>query len=423
MKILEIAFKDLKHIFKSVFSLVMMFAAPLLIAGLIYFAFSGLASGSGNASIPVIKVQVANLDQPGASAELAAGKMLVNFLQDESLASVISISLAESEAAARAAVDTQKAGVAIIIPPDFSAAVTQPERSAAVTLYHDPTLTFAPGLVKDLVAHFMDSFSGAKITSQVTMAQLASTGSQPDPSAGAQAVQKYTAWLQANGHESENSANTELAITSPSKQEQPKSVGAALIGPIMAGMMIFFVFFMGANGAESIIREDEQGTLARLFTTPTKLAAILGGKFLGVVVSLCIQVALLMLASSLLFGISWGKAGSVLLVSAGLIVASAGFGIMLMSFIKNSRQTGPVLGGVMTLTGMLGGLMTTAIPNLPAGFETVTLFTPQGWAMQGWKLALSGMGPGGVLLPVLVMLASGLAFLAIGVVLFRKRFA
>jgi ABC-2 type transport system permease protein len=112
-----------------------------------------------------------------------------------------------------------------------------------------------------------------------------------------------------------------------------------------------------------------------------------------------------------------------ILVALGLIVVAAGFGVMLMSFIKNSRQTGPVLGGVMTLTGMLGGLMTTAIPNISAGFDKVSLVTPQGWAMQGWKLALSGAGPGQVLIPVLVMLGLGLAFLAVGVVLFRKRFA
>ncbi len=77
----------------------------------------------------------------------------------------------------------------------------------------------------------------------------------------------------------------------------------------------------------------------------------------------------------------------------------------------------------MTLTGMLGGLMTTGLPNLPAGFQKVTLLTPQGWALQGWKLALSGVGPGQVIVPVLITLGSGLVFLAVGIVLFRKRFA
>jgi ABC-2 type transport system permease protein len=191
----------------------------------------------------------------------------------------------------------------------------------------------------------------------------------------------------------------------------------------MAGMLVFFVFFMGGNGAESIIREAEQGTLARLSSTPTALAAILGGKFIGVMVSLCIQVAVLVLASLLLFGIQWGQAATVMLVSLGLIVASAGFGVMLMSLITSSRQTGPVLGGVMTLTGMLGGLFTTAIPNIPASFDRVALVTPQGWALQGWKLALSGAGVGQTLVPVVVMLVMGSAFLAVGVVLLRRRFA
>ena len=423
MKILDISIKDLKHIFKSVFSLVMMFGAPLLITGLLYFAFGGIASGDGGFNMPVTKVQIVNLDQPGAQASgFQAGQMLVNFLQDESLSDVIEVSLAPDEPSARNAVDEQRAGVAVIIPPGFTAAAISSEQMAAVTIYHDPTLTIGPGIVKDLVSHFMDGFSGAKIAGQLTVAGLNASGAQPDSALRYQAIQQYTAWLQTNGH-TEGEANTQLSIRSPVGESQTREQGAALIGPIMAGMLIFFVFFMGANGAESIIREDEQGTLARIFSTPTTLSAILGGKFLGVLVTLCIQIVLLLFASNLLFGIRWGQLATVTLVSIGLMVASAGFGVLLMSFIKTSRQTGPVLGGVMTLTGMLGGLFTTGIPNLPSGFNQAALITPQGWALQAWKQALSGAGAGQVLFPVLVMVGMGLAFLSAGVLLFRRRFA
>jgi ABC-2 type transport system permease protein len=160
-----------------------------------------------------------------------------------------------------------------------------------------------------------------------------------------------------------------------------------------------------------------------LFHTPTSLASILGGKFLAVVACLSIQVAVLLAASSLLFGIHWGRPLTVLLVAAGLVVAAAGFGVMLMSFIKNSRQTGPIMAGVIVITGMLGGLLTTAIPNLPAGFDAVTRITPQGWALGGLKLALAGAGAGPAALPALVLLALGAAFLAIGVIRFQRRFA
>jgi hypothetical protein len=65
----------------------------------------------------------------------------------------------------------------------------------------------------------------------------------------------------------------------------------------------------------------------------------------------------------------------------GLIVAATGFGVMLMSFIKNTRQTGPVLGGVLTITGMIGGLFSNGMPNIPAAMDKVALSMPQGWAM------------------------------------------
>jgi ABC-2 type transport system permease protein len=419
MKTLDIAFKDLKHIFLSVFSLIMMFGAPLLITGLLYFAFGGMSSGKSSFNLPVTRVVVANLDRPVAqSGGTSGGAMLVDFLRDESLAELLQVSLAAGEAEARRAVDEQQAGVAVIIPPDFSAAAFTPDQITHVTVYQDPTLTIGPSIVRDLVNHYMDAFSGAKIASQVA------AGPQANPQVQAQVIQSYTAWIKANGHD-ESAAVPRLSIVSPSGAAQAKATnqGAALIGPIMAGMLVFFVFFMGANGAESIIREDEQGTLARLFTTPTAIATLLGGKFLGIVISLCIQVAVLLLASTFLFQIQWGQPATVLLVSAALILVSAGFGILLMSFVKNSRQTGPVLGGVMTLTAMLGGVFTTAIPNAPAALESVTLSMPQGWALQSWKIALAGAGPTQVVVPVLVLLALAGFFFAAGAARFQRRYA
>jgi ABC-type multidrug transport system permease subunit len=106
-----------------------------------------------------------------------------------------------------------------------------------------------------------------------------------------------------------------------------------------------------------------------------------------------------------------------------LIVAATGFGVMLMSFIRNTRQTGPMMGGVLTLTGMMGGLFTNGIPNLPPAFDTATLAMPQGWAMRGWRLALAGAGINEILLPVIVMFLMGAACFAIGMLFFRKRFA
>ncbi len=423
MKIYDIAYKDLKRTFKNIFSLVMMFAAPLLIAGLLYFAFGGLNKAGSGYNMPVTTVVVVNLDQPGSqTSEFAAGKMLVKFLQDPSLKDILAVSLSSDKAQAQAAVDGEKAGVAIIIPADFTEAAITPNQSAEVSLYQDPTLTIGPSIVKDLISHFMDAFSGSKIAAQTAASSLGSHGVQAGENLPAQAAQAYATWQQSSGHD-ENSAVPHLAVVSPSGESQASAQKAVPIELIMAGMIIFFVFFVGANGAESIIREDEEGTLARMFTTPTSQVTILAGKLLGILISLGIQTALLLAVSSLLFGIHWGRPATVILLSFSLIVAAAGFGIMLMSFIKNSRQTGPVMGGVLTLMGMLGGMFTVAIPNLPSSVDKVTLVTPHGWAMQGWKLAIAGSNPIQAIVPVIVLLVMGTAFFAMGVALFRRRFA
>ena len=414
MNILDVARKDLKRVFRSPFALVMMFGAPLLIAGLLYFAFGGLASGNGSFTLARVRLVIVNLDQASSpGSPFQAGEKLVSFLQNEDLADLLETSIAPDEATARSAVDRQEADVALIIPATFTQAALTPGQSAAVVLYQDPTLTIGPGIVKDLVNHFMDGFSGAKIAAKVASD---ASGSQPDPKLSEWAAQQYASYLESSDHDAA------LHITSPAGQSEQGASQLAMIGPIMAAMMIFFVFFMGANGAESIIREHEEGTLARLFVTPASALSILAGKFIGVFVTLILQTAVLLVASAAIFHISWGQPLSVMLATLGLIVAATGFGIMLMSFIRSTRQAGPILGGVLTITGMVGGLVTNGIPNVPRIMDTVALSMPQGWAMHAWKLSLTGSDPAALVLPTLVLIVLGSIFFTLGLTLFRRRF-
>ncbi len=422
MKVLDIALKDMLRSFRSGFALVMMFVAPLLVTGIMQFAFGGLG-GDGGFDLPVTRVQVVNLDQPGPQFSFSFGQMLVGFLQDERLANLLQVTEAADEADARAAVDSQDAGVAVIIPPNFTTAALAPEGSAEVTLYQDPTLTLGPSIVKGMVSQFVDGFAGSKIAASVVADQLGQRGAAIDASLMQEVAMRYAAWAEALGQSRGEGAHPALDIQPPPSEAEPASQGAGMMGPIMAGMVIMFVFFTGASTAETIISEDEEGTLARLFTTPTSRAVILGGKFAAGFITLVVQVIVLMLVSAVIFRIRWGEPLVVALVALGLVVAAAGFGLFIMSFLKSTRQAGPVMGMVLTLTSMLGGLFTTGIPNLPAAYETINLLTPHGWALRGWKLALAGGGVSDVLLPVFVTLGMGIVFFVVGALVFRRRFA
>ena len=422
MKVLDIALKSLLCSFRSRFAVVMMFVAPLLVAAIMYFAFGGFG-GDGGFELPQTRVQVVNLDEPGPQFSFSFGQTLAEFLQREELADVLEVTVVATEAEARAAVENQEAGVAVIIPSDFTIAALAPEGTATVTLYQDPTLTLGPSIVKDIVSQFVDGFAGTRIATSVIAAQLEQRGVPVDDELLQDVATRYAAWAQALGSSWGEGAQPVLDIQLPPGKGEQASQKAVIFGAIIAGQVIFFTFFTGAYTAETIIREHEEGTLARLFTTPTPRTAILGGKFVAVFLTVAVQAVVLMVVTAIIFGIRWGDPLALALVTLGLVVAAAGFGVLLMSFVKNTRQSGPVVGGGLTVMGMAGGLFTTGFQNLPAAYEIINLLTPHGWALRGWKAVLAGGGLGEVLLPTLVTLGMGVVFFAVGALLFRRRFA
>ena len=423
MKVIDIALKDLKQSFRSLFAVGMMFAAPLLITGLIYFAFGGLAGGDSGSSLPDLNVVVVNQDLPGEESP-RLGELLVSYLQEDSMPGWLVVREMQDEPSARAAVDRREAGVALIVPEDFSNALMSSDGPASLTLVQDPTLSIGPAVLTDLIRLFVDGISGARIASEVVTGQAQQAGVPVSGTDLQDVSTAYASWyadLQRNLHHSDRPI---LAVSRPAAGDQAtEDPVKTILAGIMAGMLIFFNFFTGVSAAQSILREQEEGTLARLFTTPAPRALILLGKFTAVFLMVIVQAGVLLAAFALIFNIRWGNPATVALLAFSLSLSSTGFGILLLSIVKNLRQSGPVIGGVISGMGMMGGLFTVGMTNLPQAFNTATLFVPQGWAMRGWKLALAGAAPAEVWLPALVLTGMGIAFFTAGAVLFRRRFA
>lgn len=432
-KALDIALKDLIRSVRNRFGLLMMFLVPIILTGIPLLAFPSLRGGGGGGfDMPVTQVIVANLDPPSAQlGGSSAGAMLLQFLQDDSLASLLQVAVAADEASAREAVEERSADVAVVIPADFTAAVLEPERSAAslearrsanVTLVRDPTLTLGPGIVKGLVSQFVDGFAGAKIAANVVAKQLGQSGATADAEILQSVVAKYVAWVTEQGESRSQGSHPALRTAPPPSKEQTANRGGQMAGAVMIGMMIFFSFFTGATTAGTIVSEDERGTLARLFTTPTAHTAILAGKLAGVFATVLVQVVVLTVLTSAIFGVHWGQPATVALAILGLVIAASSFGILLISLIETTQQLGPVMGGLLTVTGMLGGLFTTGFGGLPSFYETINLLTPQGWAARCWKLSLSGATVRDVAPTAIVLLGMGIVFFAIGAYHFRRRY-
>jgi ABC-type multidrug transport system permease subunit len=238
---------------------------------------------------------------------------------------------------------------------------------------------------------------------------------------------RYIEWTRRTLGDGQQAGTTSaLEIQSPpSAEEEATDELAQMLTLIMTGMMIFYAFFTGAASAQTILHEQEAGTLSRLFTTPTPQSTILGGKFLAVFATLIVQVLVLVVVAALVFKIEWGEPMAVALATLGLVVLASSFGIFVNSWLRDTKQAGFVFGGVLTVTGMLGiSVMFVGGQQAASATTSVTdiisLLVPQGWAMRGWQQALDGRD---VLVTVVVMLVLSAVFFAVGVFKFRKRFA
>jgi ABC-type Na+ efflux pump permease subunit len=413
MKSLTIAIKDLTRSFRSTFSLIFMFGIPLLVTGMFFLMFGNIKESS-TINIPATKVVVVNLDK-GNSQTGQLGQTVVDSLQNEKLTSLMDITLSEDATKARQMVASGESGVAIIIPANFSDSFLDPEAEVVIEFLQDPTLTIGPKIVRSIVNNLIDDYAAIKITS-VEASKKVATGSMTSAQIGP-LVQEYITTILANTTEDKL-----IQQHTPASAPQQNST-AALIGPIMAGMMIFFAFFTGVNTSSSILREDEEGTLPRLFTTPTSQSEILRGKFIAVGLTIIIQIAVLITSARLFFGIQWGALPSLILAALSLVFSSGTFGILICAFMKNTKQSGVVFGGLLTVTGMLGmiNIFTGNPQGTPLGI--IPLLTPQGWVARSMLATMSGQSLPTVLPFILGSFAMSVIFFGVGVWRFQKRYA
>jgi len=430
MKSITIALKDLSRAFRSMFALAFMFGVPILMALLFAFLFGGVGGSDAEFSVPKTTVQIVNLDAGNEFVPTfefenqsagSLGEMLVSILQKENFTDLMTLSLAD-ETEARSAVDEREAGLAIIIPADFTdALIGMTEDSTAIEFYKDPELSLGPQITKSIVMSVVDGFSSGVISMDAILKGLGEQGVELSPAQQAQLIQSLTQEGEANG-QTQSSALTILPPTDNTPSE-PTSLLQTIIRSIMGGMMIFYAFYTGVSAAQTILQEQERGTLARLFISPTPTRTILNGKFLAGFLMIVVQVITLLTFGRLVFRVNWGPFPSLAVFTVGLVALASSFGIFVMSFVKDTKQAGIIYGALLTFTGMLGiSSIFTVGTSAERAFEFIPLMVPQGWAMH----ALQASWEGNLISSLLLtggMLVWALVFFLIGNARFKKRFA
>jgi len=409
-KILLIGWKDLILAFRDRAALILMLVAPFALTlglGFVTGRFSGSDSG-GLSSIPVVLV-----DRDGGQL----GNALVDLFQSSDLATLVAPTILDDPAQALREVDKDRAAAAVIIPAGFTASIIPVPGSATtgqvvhIALYANPTRQTSAGVIKAILDGFLSRVEVGRVGGQVAVQQLVSHGLIGAEDAAQ--VGGEIGMRQAQAGES-------TAITLKGALDSEAAVQFDVLAYMAPGMALMFLMFTVSNGGRTLLAERAQGTLPRLLVSPTAASQVLGGKVLGVYLTGVAQMLILIVASSLLFQLSWGNPLAVLVLVLAAVFGAVGWGMLVTSLAKTPGQVSTVGSAVMLIFGILGGSFF-SLDAMPHWFALISKITPNAWGIEGFTTLGLGGGLAEVLGPVIALLVMGVALFTLAALIFNRR--
>jgi len=209
------------------------------------------------------------------------------------------------------------------------------------------------------------------------------------------------------------------AITLKTDKEGAKAIEFDLLAYFAPGMALMFLMYTVSYGGRSILAERAQGTLPRLMISPTHTAQVLGGKVLGIFFTGVAQVGILILASSIFFGVKWGDTLGVAVLILAAVFGAAGWGMLITAFARTPAQVGSTGSAVMLIFGILGGSFVN-LEQLPPLVQTLSKITPNAWGLDGFTTLALGGTLKNLAEPITALLVMGTVLFSISVVLFNR---
>jgi ABC-2 type transport system permease protein len=383
--------------------------APLIIAGIMGLALSGAGAESHPISVVVI-----NQD------EGLFGKIFEAAIADTKSGVALKLSPAQDLARARGTVERGAAQALIYVPRDFSASLQSAGGAGAAPVVQvycgEDAATKA-----DAIRSVCDQ-AARRLRALVVSKQIAASRLQIGAAQDARASQLDAAFAQEISARQvlKEAARVELKtsfIGDVKIRRNPFTFFAPSIG-------VFFLMICMIEAPRSILSEREEGTLGRLLRTPTKLSQLLLGKLGGSCLTGILQFALLIVASRLIFGLTWGDSLSGLaLMVAAVVVASTGMGAVIAAFSKNFFQAGAIGGGIAMISAGLGGNFF-ATDNLSVWLQFLSRLTINRWALEGFsKLVAHNLEARDVLLNAGVLFGMAACLFVLALWKFQRRIA
>ncbi len=388
MAVVVVALTDLVRRIRNRSALIVAIGAPVAMAGVFGLLLGGATSarftiGVADADRSAVSEQVTRtMLRPGGGGSEAEQRVRFRLMR--------------GEAELRRAVDRGDVAGGVLVPTGFGEAATS-GRPVKVVALRDPHREIGGQVATAVAASVGNRVSavglsvrvGSEITGRSPGELLGPAGDRPAP------------------FELDEGGDTGRSINA-----------SAFFG---ASMAIVFLFFGVAYAPRSLMKEKEDGTLARVLASPIAPGALLAGKVLGVAVLSSVGFAVVWLVTTAVFGAAWGPPATVVVLIVATVLSISGVSAFVCGLARTNEQADTYTSAVTFVLALLGGNFV-GPANAPPLLQRLSLLTPNGWALRGFtSAAVDGAGPHQVLPAIGVLLVVGAVFGAVGWVLVGRR--
>lgn len=374
-----IAAVDLRRRFRNRSFLIQAIGGPLALATIISLAFG--TSDGVDATIGVV-----DADRSPVAAQFVEGvtRSDIGDLRFEAV---------DSPDDARSQVDGGNLDAAVVVPAGFAASLTG-HKPGEVEVITEPDSPIAAEVARSVAEGFTARVNAARLAAATTVA-----------GGGGLPPEDVLASLE---------LPVDIAQTGTGGDVSP----AAYFGPAMA---LLFLFLLVGALARDLLAEQRLRVLDRVRAAPVRDATILGGKAASVVIIAIVTLGVIWGVTGVALGADWGDPLGVAVLIVAVSLAIAGISGLVAAVARTENTADTVAAFVAFVFALIGGNF---VPPgaMPEVLQRLSLFTPNGWALQGFaELSVGGGTAPDVIPHVAVLLAWAGVCGAVAAVLLPRR--
>ncbi|MEJ5198564.1 MAG: ABC transporter permease [Anaerolineae bacterium] len=417
-QIFALTWKELKIFFKDIGAVVFVFLQPFMFIVVMSTAMSGMFRAPEDQPIPIL---IVNEDAGTHAAAVVEQLNTLDGFKIETTWDGQPLDLARAEAL----IVEEKRNLALHFPADFSAALegsfaATNAATTTVRLIADPATpgqVFAPiqGAVQGVIERTMLTALAPQGLDYLFEVIAPETPLERRQAFRAQAEQSL-----AQGRLTGSKGQSAVVLERVAPSAMPVQKFPDTYQQNVPGYTIYGIFWIVTMLASAVLVERRDGTFRRLLAAPLPRGVMLFGKFAPYYFINLLQLAVMLGASSLLFGMKLGDSpAGLIVVCLGAAAAATGMGVLVAGLARTEAQIGGLTTLLLLTMSALGGCFVPRF-TMPEWLRTAGLITPHAWALDAFQdLFVRGYGLAEVLPKVGVLGLFAAAFFAVGVWRFR----